>query len=187
MVPAILGATAAGLLAGSVATQAAPRPAHAAATTSICSKVSAAEVSAIVGYKVPNPTANTVSQKATTTNFETSSVETGCTYGVLTSIAGLKKTVILDISVASKAFTEAEILTSVRKAETISKGVKFTLKPYSGLGVPGYFLSISDATIGINTEVLSGLTGKDSFGAAVYSSTFPVSKLAELAKLAEKL
>jgi hypothetical protein len=184
---ALLGASAAGLLAATPATQAASSAAHAAASNSICAKVSPAAVSAIVGYKVPAPVQNTLTEKATPNNFEISSVETSCTYGTLTSLAGLKKTVLLDLSVASKAITESEVLASVKKAEAISKTLKFKLTPYSGLGVPGYFLTSQEPGVGIDTEVMSGLSGKDGFGAAVYSGSFPESKLAELAKLAEKL
>jgi hypothetical protein len=179
--PAVLAVTLAGLLTAGVTTQAATR-ARAATSNSICNRVSAASVSAIVGFKVPAASQSTFTQKATPANHETSSVDTSCTYGSLT--AGLKKTVLLEFSVASASFTEAEIVASIKKVDVESK-TQYTIASYSGLGVPAYFLTQKQS--GVDSEILSGLSGKDNFGAVVYSDTFPASKLAELAKLAEKL
>src|ERR1700722_12255093 len=114
-------------LAGSSALLAVPLFAHAASSarvssaqrlaltrvaaregSSICSKVSTAAVSAIVGYTVPTPTAGTVNIKATKTNEEISAVVTACTYGPETSLAALKKDVILQIEVTSRALTAQE-------------------------------------------------------------------------------
>jgi hypothetical protein len=176
---ALLGGSVAALLGMAAATEAAT-----SASASICNNVSAASVSAIVGYKLPAATQSVTKLPASKTNYETASVDTGCTYGADKSLADLAKTVTLDVSVASKPFTEAEIVASVKKAEELSHG-DFKMVSYSGLGVPAYYLTVTEA--GLHVEVLSGITSSThSFGAAV-DSTLPVAKLAELAKLAEKL
>lgn len=174
----LLGVSVAALIGTTATTQAASAPA------SICGKVSAASVSAIVGYKVPSPTQDVVHLPADKDNYEISSVETSCTFGADKSLAEIAKSVTLDISVAAKPFTEAELLASTKKAEELSHDT-FKLVSYSGLGVPGYYLTETDA--GLHIQVLSGVVGAHSFGAAVYSTTLSKSKLAALAKLAEKL
>jgi hypothetical protein len=175
---ALLAVSAAALLGTTATTQAASAPA------SICGKVSAASVSAVVGFKVPSPTQSVLHLPATKNNYEISSVDTSCTYGAEKSLTDLAKSVTLDISVASKTLTEAEILASTKKAEELSHHA-FKLTSYSGLGVPGYYLTESED--GLHIQVLSGVSGTHGFGAAVYSSTLAMSKLVALAKLAEKL
>jgi hypothetical protein len=174
---AVLGAGAAAVLATALSTAAD------GATASICDKVSAAQVSAIVGHSVPSPTQSVVHLPADKNDYEISSVDTSCTYGSDKSLAGIAKAVTLDISVSAKPFTEAEILASTKKAEELSHSA-FKLVSYSGLGVPGFYLT--ETADGLHLEVLSGISGTHSFGAAV-DSTLAMSKLVELAKLAAKL
>lgn len=179
---ALLGASAVATLFCATATTQAANTATASA--SICGAVSAASVSKIVGYTVPSPTQNVVRIPADKNDYETSSVDTSCTYGSEKSLAAISKAVTLDIAVAAKPYTEAEILASTKKAEEISHNA-FKLVSYSGLGVPAYYLT--ETAAGLHIQVLSGVVGTHSFGAAVDSATLSISKLAELAKLAQKL
>ena len=75
--------------------QASPRPDLSAAAT--CDQVSAASVSAIVGFSVPAATASADNLKATKQNDEISAAVTSCTYGSETSVAALAKTVGLSL------------------------------------------------------------------------------------------
>jgi hypothetical protein len=162
------------------------RPASAApSASSICSHVSAASVSAIIGYKVPAPTASTTHLPATKKNFEISSVDTSCVYGAETSVAALKKVVILEYGVSDKAFTAAELQQSIKTSETENPSVKLKVVPYSGLGVPAYYLTISEA--GIFGQAIEGVVGTTTFGASVESKTVSESTVAALAKLSRKL
>jgi len=181
--PTLLGAiAAAGLAAGAASAQAA----HvAAAAPTVCSHVSPASVSAIVGYSVPAGVQNIVHVPATRTNYEISSIETTCSFGAETSLAALKKTVLLENSVASKALTAAQIQASFKKAEKEAHAIDFKIVSYSGLGVTGYYAT--ETISGIYAQIIAGTSGTRSFSAAVYSKTLSESKLAALAKLAEKL
>jgi hypothetical protein len=167
-------------IAGRHAGESAPLP-HA---SSICSNVSAATISSIIGYKVPAGTATVFKVKATKANFGISGVNTVCTYGGATSMAALLKDVSLTYEVVSKPITTAEIQQEI-KAE--SKGaIKYTFVPYTGLGVPGFYFSLTEA--GITGQGISGVeNGTHYFGASVESKTVSKSTLATLAKLAEKL
>ena len=178
----VLVVSAAALLGTTTTTEAAT---SASAPASVCSKVTAPAVSAIVGYTVPAPTQTVLHVPANKNDYETSSVETSCTFGAEKSIAEVSKAVTLDIAVSAKPFTEAEILASTKKAQQISHDT-FKLVSYSGLGVPAYYLT--ETAGGLHIQVLSGVVGgTHSFGAGVYSATLSIAKLAELAKLAEKL
>jgi hypothetical protein len=153
-------------------------------SSSICSNVSAAAVSALVGYKVPAGTATVFKVKATKANFGISGTNTVCTYGGATTMAALLKDVSLTYEVVSKPVTSAEIQQEIKNA---SKGaIKYTFVPYSGLGVPGFYFSLTEA--GITGQGISGIeNGTHYFGASVESKTISKSSLAALAKLAEKL
>jgi hypothetical protein len=154
-----------------------------ARTSSICDKVSAATVSGIIGYKVPAGTATTFAVKPTKANFGISGTNTICTYGSASSMAALLKDVSLSYEVISKPLTSAEIQESLAKA---SKNVKIKFSPYSGLGVPGFYFSLTEA--GITGQGISGIVGGTHyFGASVESKSVSKSTLAALAKLAEKL
>jgi hypothetical protein len=154
------------------------------ATTSVCGRASAASVSAIVGYSVPAPIPSTFDQKATSTTYGISSVDTSCVYGAETT-AGLKKAVLLDSTIESKALTAAEIQASFKRAEQTAHAVDFKIASYSGLGVTGYY--ITETFGGFSAQIIAGVVGTHTFSAAVYSKTLSQSKLAALAKLAEKL
>ncbi len=170
-------ATASSLVAAPVA-QAAAAPKSPAA--GICGKISTASVSAVVGYSLPAPTADTTSLKATKANDEISSVVTSCTYGTYT-LAALPKDVILDYSVTSRPLTPAEVTKGLSQAQKI----KMHIVPYHGLGMTAYYYSFTET--GITIQGISGIQGVKEYGAAVYTKTTSKSKLAELVQLAEKL
>ena len=152
--------------------------------SSICGKVSAATISSIVGYKVPAGVATVFKVKPTKANFGISGTNTVCTYGGATSMAAILKDVSLTYEVISKPVTPAEIQ---QELKAVSKGsIKYTFVPYTGLGVPGFYFSLSEA--GITGQGISGVeNGTTYFGASVESKTISKSSLAALAKLAEKL
>jgi hypothetical protein len=189
----IVGAS--GLFAAPAGTQAAsrlgvtPQGRQAVARTatllssSVCSKVSPALVSAIVGYSVPAATPFTQTLKATKQNFGISAVVTTCTFGAQTNMAALLKDVTLSSEVTSKALTTSEMQQEI--AKTSGATFKFKFATYSGLGVPAFYFSMTAA--GISAEGIEGVAGTKLFGASVETKTLSKSKLASLAKLAEKL
>jgi len=154
-----------------------------ALASSICSKVSAATISSIIGYKVPAGTASTFDIKPTKANFGISGTNTVCTYGAETSMATILKAVSLMYEVLSKPITSAEMEQSLAQ---VTKDAKFKFVSYSGLGVPGFYFSLSES--GITGQ---GIYGEQSstrfFGVNVESKTVSKSTLAALAKLAAKL
>lgn len=157
--------------------------AAAARTSSLCDKVSAASVSAIIGYKVPAPTSDTLTIKPEKENFEISGTDTVCTYGPETSMATILKAVSLSYEVISKPLTSAEMQESIKRA-SVNATFKFTT--YPGLGVPGFYFSLTEA--GITGQGISGvLGGTRYFGATVENKNVSKTTLANLAKLAEKL
>jgi len=154
-----------------------------AQSSSICSKVSAASVSSIIGYKVPPGTPYTFSIKPTKENYEISGKETTCTYGTETSMATILKAVSLSFETISKPLTTSEMQQSIAKA---SKLAKFKFSAYSGLGVPAFYFSLTES--GITGQGITGVLGGTSyFGASVETKNVSMSQLAALAKLAEKL
>jgi hypothetical protein len=154
-----------------------------ALVSSICSKVSAATVSSIIGYKVPAGTSFTRSLKPTKENYEISGTDTTCTYGVETSMATILKSVTLSFETISKPITPAEMQQSLAKA---SKLAKFKFSAYSGLGVPAFYFSLTES--GITGQGITGVLGSTTyFGASVESKSVSKATLAALAKLAEKL
>jgi hypothetical protein len=170
-------ATAASLLAAPVAgASSAPKPSE-----GICSKVSTTSVSAIVGYKLPAPSFDTLNLPATNKNDEISSVVMSCTYGSQTSLAALPKDIIIDYVVTSRALTAAEI----KKGLAQEQQLKMTFLPYNGLGVKAYYYSFNDS--GITIQGLSAFEGTKDYGASTYSKLTSKSQLASLVRLAEKL
>jgi len=154
-----------------------------ARTSSICGKVSAASVSAIIGYKVPASSGTTFNIKPTKANYEISGTNTICTYGSAKSMAALLKDVSLSIEVISKPLTTAEMQQSIEKA---SKTAKIKFSAYSGLGVPGFYFSVTEA--GITGQGITGIAnGTHFFSADVESKNVSKSTIAALAKLAEQL
>lgn len=154
-----------------------------ARTLSICDKVSAASVSAIIGYKVPAGTGTTFNIKPTKANYLISGTNTICTYGSGTSMAALVKDVSLSIEVISKPLTTAEMQQSIEKA---SKTAKIKFSTYSGLGVPGFYFSVTED--GITGQGITGIvSGTHFFSADVESKNVSKTTIAALAKLAEKL
>lgn len=153
------------------------------ASSSICDKVSASSVSAIIGYKVPAGTPYSLSVKPTAENFGISGKVTTCTYGAETSMATILKAVSLSFETISKPLTTAEMQQSIEKA---TKLAKFKFSTYSGLGVPAFYFILTES--GITGQGITGVLGGTTyFGASVESKKVSMSQLAALAKLAEKL
>ena len=168
------------LLASPITAHAASRVAHA---SSVCDKVSAASVSAIVGYKVPAATEYTVPVKPSKTDYEVTGSDVICTYGPETSMATIVKAISLSYEDINKPLTSAEMQASIAKA---TKDAKFTFSPYPGLGGPAFYFKLVEA--GITGQGLSVATTSTHFaGASVESAKFTKSQLAALVKLAEKL
>ena len=183
----LLAAVCATVMAVPVGAQAASSshaPAHSATRSpaSICNTISAASVSEIIGYTVPQPTFDTYKLKPTKTNDEISAVVISCTFGSESSVAALTKDVTLDLEVTSKPITTAEVQQALKSKATAA--LKLTFSPYPGLGVPALYFTESGG--GITAEGISAIVGTRSFGAAVYA-TIATAKLAALTKLAEKL
>jgi hypothetical protein len=140
-------------------------------------------VSAIIGYKVPAATAYNFKVKPTATNYEVSGTETTCTFGAETNMADILKAVTLSYETISKPLTSAELQQSIAKATKIAK---FKFSTYTGLGVPGFYFSLSEA--GITGQGITGIqSGTTFFGASVESKSVSKSTIAALAKLAENL
>lgn len=178
LVIALVGASV--LFASPITAQAASRAPH---TSSVCGKVSAASVSAIVGYKVPAPTSYTIALKPTKVNYEVTGTDVICTYGAETSMATIVKAISLSVEVISKPLTEAEMQASIAKA---TKDAKFTFSAYSGLGVPAFYFKLAEAGItGQGLTVISN--GTHYYGASVETAKITKSQLGSLAKLAEQL
>ena len=145
--------------------------------------VSAASVSSIVGYTVPAGKYSVVHLKATPTNFETASVDTGCIYGAEATEADVLKLVSLEADVSSKPITPAEIKESIQKS---SNGAKISFSSYGGLSYPAYYLTFAISTIHFQ-EIVLIQNSTHYFGAAVESATLSKAKLGQLAELALKL
>jgi hypothetical protein len=129
---------------------------------------------------VPAPTPGTLNLKATRKNDNIASAETSCTYGADT-MAALPKDVILVYDVTSKPLTAAELKKSLAQVQKLN--IKFV--PYHGLGASAYYYTFSVG--GTIIRGISVLKGVDEYGAFVYTNAAPKSKLASLARLAEKL
>ena len=164
----------------------APSVADAAATrhaSSVCSKVPASKVAAIVGYSVPAGQVDTITLPASKTNYEISTTTTSCTYGSETSLATLPKVVILDVETTSKPLTSAEVQQSLSKLK--SDGIKMTIVPFSGLSGTAFYFTESES--GINAEGVSVFNGTHGYGASIESNKLSKAKLATLAQLASGL
>ena len=159
------------------------QPSALAIASSVCSKVSASAVSAIVGYHVPPATSYAINLKATPSNFEITTTGTDCTFGAMTSEAAILKDVTLSIEVLSKPLTMTQMKQLVTKA---SPTLKYNFSTYPGLGGTAFHFVVTDAGITIQ-GITVGLSGTRFFGAVVDSKTISTSKIAALAKLAEKL
>lgn len=154
-------------------------------SAAICKNVSAASVSAIVGYTVPAPTYYSIKVPATKKNFYISGVSASCTYGKETNTASILKAVTLDVEITSKPFTPAEVKEEISSVESTSKLFHFKIKAYSGLGTPAFYFSLSDA--GYFGQGISSISGTTFFGASVSNKNISIGTVAALAKLAEKL
>jgi hypothetical protein len=98
-------------------------------------------------------------------------------------MAAVLKDVSLSIEVISKPLTSAEMQQSIEKASKTAK-IKFTT--YSGLGVPGFYFSVTEE--GITGQGITGIeNGTHFFSADVENKNVSKSTIAALAKLAEKL
>jgi hypothetical protein len=98
-------------------------------------------------------------------------------------VAALLKDVTLSYEVISKPLTTSEMQQSIAKA---SKSVKFKFIAYSGLGVPGFYFKLTEASI-TGQGITGVVSGTHYFGASVENKNVSKSTLAALAKLAETL
>jgi len=173
-------------IAGTTVLAAAPGVAQASSgpelsAPAICHKVSAASVSAIVGFSVPAATASAINLKPTKENDEISAVVTSCTYGSETSLAALPKTVGLIYEITSRPLTAADLKKGLAQGQKLN----INLVPYSGLGLSAFYYTFTVG--GVPTQGITGLSDKNEYGAFVYTKAVSKSKLAALVKLAEKL
>jgi hypothetical protein len=168
--------------AGACAGAATARTANTSAATQECSKVSASSVSAIVGYKLPAATGEIITEKATKKNFGIAFQTLDCTFGVETSLAGLKKAVSVSIETLSRSLTSSELKKLVTSQLLKAAGLKVV--PYSGLGGTSFYMTASAG--GIHIESIATGTGTKLYGATV-ESNLSKSKLASLVKLAQNL
>lgn len=170
----LLGVVGASVLVGSSMVA---QAASSARATSICSKVSAAAVSAIVGHSVPAPTRSAVD----VVNHGISTVGTSCTFSTGPSLAALAKDVIVQNEVTSTVLTSQAIQAGLKTV----KGSTFTTTAYTGLGMPGFYYT-QTLPGGVTIYGMIGVEGTREISAAVYAP-LSESKLAALVKLAEKL
>ena len=162
-----------------------PAVAHASSrqelSSSYCSKVSAASVSAIVGHSVPAGSFSTYKVKATKTNHEISGVISSCTYGAVASLAAIAKDVILGVEVTSRPLTGADLKYALSQAAKLK--IRFT--SYPGLGMKAFYYTFTEG--GIFVQGMDAIAGTKSYSAAIYTKTPAISKVAALVKLTEKL
>jgi hypothetical protein len=168
--------------AGACAGAATARTANTSAATQECSKVSASSVSAIVGYKVPAATGMAFKEKASKSNFGIAFQTVDCTFGVETSLAGLKKAVSVSIETLSRPLTSSELKKLVTKQEQKATGLK--IESYPGLGGTSFYMTASAG--GIHIQSIATGSGTKLYGATV-ESNLSKSKLASLVKLAQNL
>jgi hypothetical protein len=147
--------------------------------TTICDKVSAITVSTIIGYQEASVTSDTLRIKPTKANFEESGSVTACTYGSMATEADAFKTVTLMFEIFSKPLTMSEEEKSLAR---MSGCVKCKYSAFKGLGVPAIYTRF-DTAQGIFGE----LGSTRYFGAHAWNGNVSASKLAVLAKLAERL
>jgi hypothetical protein len=177
LVLGVAGATVLGAAPGVAQASSVPDLSAAAA----CRQVSAASVSAIVGFSVPAATASADHLKPSKQNDGISATLTSCTYGSETSVAALAKTVGLSYEVTSRALTEADLKKGISEAQNL----KINFVPYSGLGLSAFYYTFTEG--GVLARGLTALNGKKEYGAFVYTKSVSTAKLAALVKLAEKL
>jgi hypothetical protein len=150
--------------------------------TEKCAAVSRGSVSGVVGYLVPAPVGMALAEQATKKNYNVASTTVSCTFGSGTSIASLKKAVIISEETLSRSLSAAEMQKLLALQQKSAEKIKVV--PYSGLGGTAYYMTFSDATI--HVESIFTASGKKLYGATV-DSNLSKSKLANLVKLAEKL
>ena len=179
------------LLAMPAAASASVRPAPATASgAALCNGVSAGQVSGLVGFTVPGPTASTSHNTGTYKGYNMSGTTTTCQYGQPSSAAAISHQVIIFYETLSSAPPQSLVLSDL-KAElkkTLSKvpNSKFTYNVSSSNGVVTLYMSASAGYSGFsfNLEALYNWKGTKVAGAVVYSK-LAKSKLQALAQLAE--
>lgn len=110
--------------------------------TPSCSNVSAASVSAAVGWTVPAPYAETHDIKPSAPDGDIAFVETECVYGTPTSSSGVAQVVTLCYAVASKYFTPAQVHAVI---EIDLAEVSGAVVPFDGLGFPAWYYTASES------------------------------------------
>ncbi len=166
-----------GVVAVPSAAQAAVTHLTAAATC----RVSAASVGAVVGYRVPAGTFFTNKIKATKQNDEIGGVERSCIFGSETSLAALRRDVVLSVEVTSKPLTGSELQFALKQATAL----KFKFVPYSGLGMTAFYYTFNIS--GTPVQGIAAINGQTIYSSGLYTAVNEKSELAALVKLAEKL
>ena len=111
-----LGGLAAGVAGiGAVPASAAGRP----AVTNLCAAATGAQVSAIVGFKVPNGIGSTNTLAPTKKNDGIGDKSLSCIYGSFTSEAALKKDVGLGYETFTRSLTPADFQKFFTQANSI--------------------------------------------------------------------
>jgi hypothetical protein len=195
---AVLGITAAaGLVAAPAVAQAASRStaathvtasvARPAPASSFCASVSAAAVAGITGWSVSTPSPKTYHNAASASDDGVASTEYTCVYGHPTSLAALAHLVTLETITANKALTGGEIQALINKALASAAAHKIDAKftAYPGLGAPAWYMDFSNQEFSVRGIIIA--LGSRSAACIVETSTLATSKIAALAKLAEKL
>ena len=136
--------------------------------------VSAASVSAVVGYTVPAGTLFRDNIKATKQDDEIAAVERSCIFGSETSLAALKSDVILAVEVTSKPLTGQELRFALKQATAL----KFKFVPYSGLGMKAFYYTFNLS--GTPVQGLAAISGRTIYSSGLSTATQETSELAAL-------
>ena len=167
-----------------------PQPVVASTKSPLCTEVSAAAVSHVVGYQLPAAVAatSTVRNK----KLDISGTFTDCTYGAYAM--GGSPTVDLVYWTFSKAVPLSTFEQVISSGVKQMPGTHWTVKPYAGLGEPALLVAMS-SKIGssrASSEEISAIDGKKGAGAVVsemaqlpkVATSLPLSKVAALTQLA---
>jgi hypothetical protein len=147
-----------------------------------CAAVSRGSVSGVVGYLLPAPVGMISAAPATKKDYNVASTTLSCTFGLGTSVASLKRAVIISEETLSRPLSAAEMQKLLALQQQSAEKIKVV--PYSRLGGRAFYMTFSDATI--HVESIYKASGRKFYGATV-ESDLSKSKLANLVRLAERL
>ena len=179
------------LLAMPVVASASARPTPSVASgQALCNRVSAGQVSGLVGFAVPAPTGSQSHNTGTYKGYNVSGTTTTCQYGKPTSVATISHQVIIFYETLSSAPPQAPVIADLKAAlkKSLSKvpNSKFTYNISSSNGVVTLYMSASAGYSGFsfNLEALYNWKGNKIAGVVLYSK-LAKSKLQALSQLAE--